>query len=57
MTQEYFHLTHVPEYIMNTLIDLKVKIDMGDLPEDALREHKIAFNKLAELTPVKLYKL
>lgn len=55
--QEYFHLNHVPEYIMYSLIDLKVEIDMGDLPPQALKEHKEAFNKLAELTPIPLYKI
>ena len=50
--QQYFHYKHIPNWLMDSLIDIKVEIDMGDLPEDALREHKEAFNKLAELTPI-----
>ena len=56
MTQQYFHHKHIPDWLMDSLIDIKVAIDMEDLSPQALHEHKEAFNKLAELTPIPLYK-
>lgn len=57
MTQQYFHHKHIPDWLMDSLIDIKVAIDMEDLSPQALHEHKETFNKLAELTPIPLYKL
>ena len=55
--QIYFHFNHIPEEIILTMIDLKVEIDMGGHEGEALRAYKEAFNKCAELTPIKCYPL
>lgn len=55
--QIYFHLFHIPDEIMFTMIDLKVEIDMGGHDEETIKEYKKAFNRCAELTPIKCYSL
>ena len=43
--EEYYHLSQVPEILMDYLIDLKCEIDMGDYSPEQVVEMKKEFNR------------
>lgn len=55
---DYYHLSQVPEVLMDYLIDLKCEIDMGGYPSEKVVEMKREFNKrTASISSIKPYSL
>lgn len=55
---DYYHLSQVPELLMDYLIDLKCEIDMGGHPSEKVVEMKREFNKrTASISSIKPYSL
>lgn len=55
---EYYHLSQMPEVLVEYLIDLKCEIDMGDYPPEQVVEMKKEFNnRTKNIGSVKPYSL
>lgn len=55
---EYYHLSQVPDVLVDYLIDLKCEIDMGGHPSEKVVEMKREFNKrTASISSIKPYSL
>lgn len=55
---DYYHLSQVPEVLMDYLIDLKCEIDMGDYSPEQVVEMKKEFNnRTKNIGSVKSYSL
>lgn len=55
---EYYHLSQMPEVLVEYLIDLKCEIDMGDYSPEQVVEMKKEFNnRTKNIDSIKSYSL